>query len=429
MVNRKLPPLIKTIENLQLPPIEKIELDNGIPVHIVNMGTQAVLKLEIVFFAGRPFEQKKLAARATAAMLKEGSKSYDSEAIAEKFDYYGSSFRTPFNIDTCDVVLYSLNKHFDKVLPIVAEILAAPSFPQNELDNFIQINQRNLQLDLTKNDTVAYRTITELIFGSEHPYGYNSFPETYGELLRDDLVSHYQRCFNRQNCSIILSGKIDANIIKLLNQYLGQAIHSGEKMQPKLKLQPSPKRSMRIQHADKVQMAIRVGRPLFNRQHPDYPGIYMLNTVLGGYFGSRLMTNIREEKGYTYNIYSVLDNMTYDGCMYIGTEVGNEFAEKTLEEIYREMEALRTAPISNDEFEMVHNYVMGGFLNMLDGPFNVADIAKTMVSEQLPISYFEKFVQEVQTITAEDMMRLAQQYLNPTDYWEVVVGAVEDVPV
>jgi len=422
MPNRTQPPLIRPIENLRLPPIQKIELDNGMPVHVVNMGTQEVLKLEVVFYAGRPFERKQLAARATAAMLKEGSKSYDSEAIAEQFDYFGSSFRTPFNIDTCDVVLYSLNKYFDKVLPIIAEVLAAPSFPQNELDNFIQINQRNLRLDLTKNDNIAYRTVTEMIFGTEHPYGYNSFPDTYLALQRDDLVEHYNRCFNSQNCEIIVSGKVTDQVLESLNRHLGQSIHPGEPQQPKLKLTPASERIRHINNSDTVQTAIRLGRQLFNRQHEDYPGIYLLNTVLGGYFGSRLMANIREDKGYTYNIYSVLDSMSYDGSFLISTEVGNEFAGETLQEIYREMEALQQKPVSNEEFEMVQNYVMGTFLTMLDGPFNVAEVVKTMVVEHLPIAHFEAFVQRVQAITPSELMRLAQQYLDANDWYEVVVG-------
>ena len=118
------------------------------------------------------------------------------------------------------------------------------------------------------------------------------------------------------------------------------------------------------------------------------------------------MENIREEKGYTYNIYSVLDTMNFDGCFYIATEVGNEFINKTLDEIYKEMELLRTEAVEEEELEMVRNYVLGGFLNMLDGPFNVSDVVKTLVSEDLPLTYFEKLVQEVQSVAEDDLLAL-----------------------
>jgi zinc protease len=425
MLNRTQPPLIREIDFLQLPPVEIFTLDNGIPVYVVNMGTQEVLKLELIFFAGRPFEQKQLVARATAAMLKEGTRSYDSAAIAEIFDFYGSSFRTPFNTDTANVELHSLNKYFEQVLPVVAEILAEPSFPQKELDTFIRVNQQNLQVDLTKNDTVAYRMVTELIFGAEHPYGYNSYAETYGALLREDLVQHYERCFTAGNCKIVLSGKIDSQILSALNRYIGQSIRPGAALTAHPQRQPSTTRRMHIHHPDTVQKAIRLGRDMCNRFHPDYPGMYMVNTVLGGYFSSRLMENIREDKGYTYNIYSTLDTMCFDSSFHIGTEVNNEFANQTLDEIYREMELLRHEPVDAEEMAMVRNYVMGGFLTMLDGPFNVSEVVKTIVTEELPMDYIETLTRALQTVTPDDIMELSQKYLNPDDYWEVIVGEKE----
>lgn len=425
MLDRTQSPLIHEINRLVLPPVQTFTLDSGIPVYVVNMGTQEVVKVEVIFNGGRPYEQKHLASRATASMLKEGTKSFSSADIAEKIDFYGSSISTPFNIDTSNIVLYSLNKYFDQVLPILAEMLACPTFPQKELDTFIQVNQQNLQIDLTKNDTLAYRTVTELIFGKDHPYGYNSFPETYRELTREDLLQHYTRCYTTGNCQIVISGKITDDMLHSLNRYLGSAISAGPLLTAMPAAHPAPEKKWRIQNEETVQMALRVGRQLFNRHHPDYPAWYMLNTVIGGYFGSRLMENIREEKGYTYNIYSILDTMVYDGCFYIATEVGNEFINQTLDEIYIELENLQQEPVEEEEFEMVQNYVLGGFLNMLDGPFNVSEVVKTIVTENLPLSYFEELVNAVQQVTAEDMLALSQKYLNPNDFWEVVVGEVD----
>lgn len=425
MLDRTQSPFINPIHHLKLPPVAYYTLDNGIPLYVVNMGTQEVLKVEIVFNSGRPYEQKKLAARATASMLKEGTKNFTSAAIAEKIDFYGAGLSTPFNIDTSNITLFSLTKHFEKVLPILAEMLQCPIFPQQELDTFIQVNQQSLQIDLTKNDTIAYRTVTELIFGANHPYGYNSFPETYGELHRDDLVRHFERCYTAGNCTIFLSGKIESDTIELLNKYLSTAILKGNLIEPNRvegnKQQPQP---VRVKLPDTIQMAIRIGRKLFNRHHPDYAGMYVLNTVLGGYFGSRLMENIREEKGYTYNIYSVLDTMNFDGCFYISTEVGNEFVNQTIAEIYKEMQCLREEIVEAPELEMVRNYLLGNFLTMLDGPFNVSDVVKTLVTENLPLSFFEELVKKIQSIDSETLRSLAQQYLNPKDYWEVIVGEV-----
>ena len=183
---------------------------------------------------------------------------------------------------------------------------------------------------------------------------------------------------------------------------------------------PTPQK-IKIPHIDSVQTAIKVGCKLFNRNHPDFNGLYILNTILGGYFGSRLMANIREDKGYTYNIFSSVDAMFHDGYFYVGTEVGNEFTEKTLAEIYREMNLLKENLIEEEELNMVKNYLLGNMLTMLDGPFNVSEVVKTYVVENLPVTDFNKLTQTIKNITAEELRELAKKYFKPENMWEVIV--------
>ncbi len=429
MPDRTQAPPFADITHLHVPPFEIHTLSNGVPLYVVNMGTQDVVKIELVFHAGRPFEHKHLVARATLSQIKEGTPRYDSAAIAETLDFYGATLQTPYSLDTSNIALYSLNKHFHKVLPLMAEIIETPIFPQKELDNFIQRNQVELQVELSKTDVLAYRTVTELIFGSGHPYGYNSFPDTYSALQREDLERHFHQHFVAGNCAIFLSGKIQPDMIPMIDEHLSRAIRQG-KTQPYLpEIAPTIPQRLHINHPDSVQSAVRIGRRLFNRNHPDYAGMYVLNTILGGYFGSRLMANIREEKGYTYNIYSSLDPMRYDGAFFITTETGTEFLKPTLKEIYEELEILREEPVESDELEMVRNYLLGGFLNMLDGPFNVADIIKTVIIEDLPADYFQQIVQSVRQIGPAELQALAQKYLQPADLWEVSVGLGDSIPV
>ncbi|MCB0569971.1 MAG: insulinase family protein [Phaeodactylibacter sp.] len=422
MINRKKAPKIHDIEMLSLPEIPVHRLDNGMTLYEIQMGTQEVAKLELAFMAGRPFESKLLAARATAGQIKEGSRHYTGHQIAEQMDFYGCSLSFPFHMDTSNVILYSLNKHFGKALPLLEDMLAGPAFPENELQAFIRRNQRRLEVDLSKNDVIAYRQITELLFGAGHPYGYNSMPETYAALQREDLAGHFNRLFNSSNGAVFLSGKTTPEMLDMVNESLSRAIRPGHPASAILPDVPQQPETQKITRPDTVQAAIRIGRRLFNRHHPDYFGMYVLNTILGGYFGSRLMANIREEKGFTYNIYSMLDTMHYDGCFYIGTEVGNEFVQDTLDQIYHEMRLLQEEPVDEEELAMVRNYLMGNFLTMLDGPFNVSEVVRTQVVEGLPMSYFEELTEKVRTITADELQRLAQRYLSREDMWEVVVG-------
>ena len=423
MLDRKKSPLITMNVPVHLPMPKEHVLDNGIRVYEINKGTQELVKIEVIFDAGRPFEQKKLAARATADQLKEGTTQNQASTIAEHFDYYGSTLSIPFNLDTSNIILYSLNKHIEQVLPLFAEILLNPSFPQQELDTFIHRNQQRLSVDLTKNDVVAYRKITELIFGNQHPYGYNSYSETYAALNRSDLISHYENNYIAEQCRIFVSGKVPPNLIDLLNRYLGQQIPNQEKRQPLFETKQQTPQALKIEHPNTVQTALRIGRGLFNRHHEDYIPMYVLNTILGGYFGSRLMTNIREDKGYTYNIYSMLDSMHLGGCFYIGTEVSNEFVPHTLEEIYKEVALLQEEPVKAEELEMVKNYLIGNFLTLVDGPFNMAEVIKAQILEGLPAHFFQSLVEKTRSISATELQALAQKYFNKEDLWEVIVGS------
>lgn len=422
MLDRTKAPEIKMIYDIQMPPYQVHYLDNGIPVYEVNIGTQEVVKLEMVFDAGRPFEHKKLVSRATSSMLKEGTHTRSGGEIAELFDFYGCSLSLPFNLDTGNLVVYSLSRYLENVLPLVREMLEEPSFPVTELESFINRQQQLLREDLTKNEVVAYRSITEYIFGDQHPYGYNSIPEMYSDLKRDDLLEHFNRTYTIDSCRIFLSGKTSPEHLKALNKHLGVLNRRGVPVAaiPPILAIPAEKRF--IAHPDKVQTALRMGRKLFSRHHPDYCGTYVLNTILGGYFGSRLMDNIREDKGYTYHVFSQLDVMKYDGYLYIGTEVGNEFVTATCEEIYKEMAILQEESILEDELEMVKNYLLGTYLTMIDGPFQVSELLKTIVLEELPSDFFSTLVQTTRDITPDQLLELANRYLKPEDIWQVSVG-------
>ena len=423
MLDRTKAPVIRMPEDVQLPTYKRHVLDNGIPVYEVHMGTQEVVKLELVFDAGRPYEHKPLVARATTSLLREGTSTYAGSEIAEFFDFYGCSLSLPFNLDSANVVMYSLSRYLDKVLPILKDVLENPSFLASELQSFVLRKQQLLKEDLTKNEVVAYRTITELIFGSEHPYGYNSVEEMYAALQRDDLEEHFNRTYTVNSCTIFLSGKTTPAHIQSLNKYIGSIKRTGEKVLPHFPSLPKKAGKHFLARPDTVQTALRMGRRLFNRQHEDYSGMYVLNALLGGYFGSRLMANIREDKGYTYHIFSQLDVMKFDGYLYIGTEVGNEFVAATCEEIYKELALLRNEVVSAEELEMVKNYLIGTYLTMIDGPFQASELIKTMVLENLPEDFFSTLVQTTRKVTAQQLQELANRYLQEEDIWQVSVGA------
>lgn len=422
MIDRKIPPSARKYFDLQLPPAEQLSLDNGIPLWLIDLGTQPVLRVEIIFLAGRPYEHKHMAARATARLLKEGTAHTSGEAIAEQVDYYGATLSTPFSLDTSRIILYCLTRHFHQLMPLLCELLTEPAFPEEELQSFIKANRERLKVDMSKTDFIAYREMTEYIFGAEHPYGYNSTPGTYTALQRDDLTRHFEQCYRSGNCLILVSGKPDSRTVPLINEHLGRHLPKGkrEPILPQVE-RPAPE-PRHISLPKAKQTAIRIGRRMFNRKHPDFLGMGVLTNLLGGYFGSRLMTNLREEKGLTYNVYASLDTFLHDGYLYIGAEVGNKKVKQAVQEIYREMEKLKEEPVPEEELSMLRTYMLGNLLNLIDGPFNVGEVYKGLALERNTPEFFHRFVETVKHISAEELQDLARKYLQREEFWEVVVG-------
>lgn len=422
MLNRKIAPTLQKIKDYKLPIAKTYTLDNGIKVYEVNEGEDEIIKLEIIFHAGRWHEDKKIASRATSSLLREGSKDRNAAVVAEHIDFYGGSIRFPSTLDTSHIQVYCMTKYLENILPVISEILENPLLPEKEFRQYIERSEQRLRVDLEKSDTVAYRQITEMIYGEQHPYGYNSEPKHFQELERGDLVKHYEKNYVSDNCLIMVSGKTQKNTIPLLNKYLGDSIRRGFSTKKDFVINPAKNLNWSFQKEDSLQSAIRIGKQLFDRHHPDYFKFFFLNTILGGYFGSRLMQNLREEKGYTYNIYSTVDAMLWDGYFMIGAEVHSEKQEAALKEIYSELKRLREEKVEEEELEMVRNYLLGTLLSAVDGAFNIADVTKTIILNELPQTYYQDLIQTIKSVTADDLQRLAQNHLQQESFYEVIVG-------
>jgi zinc protease len=423
ILDRTIPPAIHTIESVHLPSPEVIVLDNGIKVIAVNTGMQDIIKFEIVHFAGRLFETKKGTSRSVSRLLRDGTKDFSSKKIAETLDFYAAGMQSPVNLDYNCLSCYTLTKHFDKLAPIISQMISAPSFPKTEIKTYITNSVQQLKVDIKKNDSISFRTITEKIFGAAHPYGYNSTKEMYEALHQDDLNAFFQDNYRTDNASIFLAGKYDTKVVDLINTYFGQNKIDAVKKEPiNLNANEEKPAAIKIIMPDSFQNSIRIGRRLFTRSHPDFSGFFLVSTILGGYFGSRLMKNIREEKGYTYNIYSGLDPMYYDGYFYIDVETDPKYSTKVKKEIYKEMDRLQNELIGEDELLMAKNYTIGNLLNSVDGPFNTIDTIKTFTMDNLPITKLNEMIVQMRNMTAIDIQILAQKYLSKTDFWEIEVG-------
>lgn len=421
-VDRKKGPAINKITKLNIPPVHREILANGTEVIEVDMGTQNLVQLEVLYKGGRLSENKKGASRAAARLMKEGTQLFSSSQIAESVDFYGANISSGASLDYSFVKIFSLSKYFDKILPILDQVINHPTYPYAELDKYKATCIQKLQVEKAKTELVAYKTITEILYGKDHPYGYNSTEKIYTALAEKDLHDYYSSSFGTDNRIVIVSGKLSDQIRRKVREVFGNntiTTQAYRYKEPKVDTQPISKI---IPTEDNIQSAVKIGCRLFKRSHQDFADMFILNTILGGYFGSRLMSSLREEKGYTYNIYSSIDMMIHDGYFNISTEVGNEYLEKTLEGIYYEMDRLTSEKVGEDELDMVRNYLSGNFLNMIDGPFKVAGMAKVVALNGLNFDFYRDLMTRIHTITSDDLLRVGQKYLSKDKMVEIIVG-------
>ena len=387
MLNRTIAPPIKdAVEfNLQLKPCENFTLDNGVPVYTVDAGTQEVLQLEMVFYAGNWFEQQKMIAGTTNYLLKNGTTTKTAFEINEEFEYYGAYCKRACLNETAVIHLSSLSKHLDKLLPVIKDMITNSVFSEEEMNIYKQNTKQRLSVQLKKSDFVAARLIDAYVYGEQHPYGTYTNLEDIDILTTAQLKEFYKQYYVNGQCVIFVSGKLPIDLQQQLNDAFGKlSISKPTFTVNAIATKPATQKKYRITNdVNGVQGAIRIARDFPNRHHPDFMKIMVLNTLFGGYFGSRLMSNIREDKGYTYGIHSYVQNHLQQTAWMISTDAGKDVSEATLEEVYKEMKGLREELVDEEELLLVRNYLIGTILGDLDGPFQIMGRWKNLILNNL----------------------------------------------
>jgi len=422
---KKAPPIIDAVNfHLDLKPYEKFPLDNGVRVYAINAGAEEVMMVEMVFFAGNSFEEKNIVAAATNFLLKNGTSKKKAFQINEHFEYYGSFLNRACYNETSTLTLHCLNKHIGELLPVVEELITDSIFPEEELAIFKQNQKQRLSVSLKKSEFVAGRLIDSYLYGEKHPYGKYTTHAEYDALNQEEMISFYNKYYKHGNCVIFTAGKLPAGLFELLNKHFGKLPFGNNFQKPLHQISSTKKlgEKFRITNDENgVQGSIRIAREFPNRHHPDFLKVMVLNNIFGGYFGSRLMANIREDKGYTYGIHSFLQDHIQQSGWLISTEAGKDVCEAAIAEIYKEMKRLQDEPVGEDEMQLVRNYMMGSILGDLDGPFHIIARWKNYILNELDGNYFYNAINTIRSVSTEELQQLAKKYLNPEEFYELVV--------
>jgi predicted Zn-dependent peptidase len=425
MLDRKIFPTIEEAVHfdLQLKNCDRFTLDNKVPVYAMNAGAQDVVMVEWVFDAGNWYDKQPMVAATTNFLIKNGTTSKSAYQINDFFEFHGAYLNRSCYNETASITLHCLSKHLETLLPVVCEIIETSIFPEQELGIYIQNQKQRLSVNLQKCDFIANRLIDEYLFGINHPYGTYSNAEDYDALNTDLLKAFYKQYYLNGSCKIFVAGKMPTGYESMLNKAFGTLpLHADAPVVVEHPVVTASQKKVEIINDENgVQGAIRMARPFPNRHHPDFQKAHVLNTLFGGFFGSRLMSNIREDKGYTYGIHSYFQNHVHASAWMISTEAGRDVCAATIAEVIKEMELLRNEPVDKEELDLVRNYMIGSLLGDLDGPFQLIGRWKNYVLNGLDENYFYKSIETIKSVTPKELQRLANTYLQPEDFYELVV--------
>lgn len=422
--NRQVAPPYLPVQPFTVMAPEKLQYDNGLNVFIFDGGEQDLVRIEWVFenLYDKTTDDA-IIHSCLAPMLLEGTSQWSNAEIVDQVDFHGAYLVPEFNSDYCSLTLFSLNKHLPNLLPLVRSLFTEASFPEKEWQTYLRNRQQRLEISLRKNHVLARREFNRRIFGANR-YGKVTEPADLNHLSRELPLALYQEQMQPSNCQVFIAGKVPDSTRTQIEQLF--VAEWPDKKQEKDKFAPtfaSVQGETIIQHIpDALQSAIRMGYRTIQRSHPDFPGLQFVNTVLGGYFGSRLMANIREDKGFTYGIGSGIADMKHTAYFTLATEVGVDVTGPTLQEIEKEINLLKTAPISEAELELVRNYMMGSLLGSLENIFSHADKFKQAHFSGIDLDYFDYYQQCILQMDVETVQQMANKYLDYDRMEKIIVG-------
>ena len=429
ILDRTVAPPVQPLARVTLPAAEVLALPSGARLHVLANDAQPVVRLQVVFRAGKMAEPRPGLASITARMLLEGTTTRTARQIADEVAFYGASLDCDAGFDRSTLTLYCLTRHLPTLLPLVADVLANPAFPAAELEQLKTRTIQNVRVERQKTSFLASERFNVLQFGAETAYGRPFDSATYQALTAEEARAFHATAYGLANAEIFLCGDVAAEREAVAAAFSTLAAGADSATGPAAGTPGEDPAATagtdRLAVAGSLQASVRMGRDWPSPTQPDTHALKLLVNVLGGYFGSRLMRNIREDKGLTYGIYASVAPREHGTSLVIGTDVKGESADFAVSEIEMELRRLQEELIPAEELEIVKNYILGKFANELSTVFEQCDKYKNLVFLALPADYYTQFVQQTEAADAETLRQLARKYLTPEAMQVVIAGPAE----
>lgn len=425
---RTTPPPLSQFGDLSLEFPHPIALNNGIQCYVINGGDEEMNRVGIYLAGGTMMETKPGVSLLTALLLTEGTTKMEASEVAEQFDYYAARKSAYCFENWTAITMTSLNDNFAHTMKLLSDCITQPSFPQQELEMWKRRISSNIAVLQEQVGYLADVEMRKLYYGNESPLGHDITPHEIMSITRQDLIDFQQKYYTTANCRVIISGKITRDVMQSLNESIGTwATHTQPCPPPQWSITPSPLMKSLVDKPGAVQSAVRIRIQAVKRSHPDYLPLRVLIDALGGYFGSRLMANIREDKGYTYGIQAALCGSHHDGYIEIMCECATQHTWNVIKEIKHEMKQLREQLIGDEELYTVKQDLLSALAKTHDTPHNIARyVANTMLVGIYP-EYHNKQLACIDTITPAKLRELATNYLCEEKMRVVIAGNKEEL--
>lgn len=421
-------PAIHNFTDLRLTCPTPVQLPNGMPMWVIGNGEDEVCRLTLIMGGGAMQESKAMTAYITAANVLQGNRQQTPAEIAEALDYHGA-WKASQAHDFCSILsISSLNEHLEKMAELFMNCVTQPSFPADELAVTKQRLSSNCATNRQQVKTLANDAMRQLYYGPHHPLARITTPESIESITRDDVMQFHAAHYNSSNCRVIVSGKVTDRELAIVERTVGAwncpGAVDGEEEPP---IEPQAQMLQIVDKPQAVQSAIYITLRAVPRRHPDYNRLRVLMMALGGYFGSRLNQNVREQKGYTYGIHAYLAGRRADAFMGINTECATQYTWPLIDEVKKEMLRLHSKLIPDVELNIVKQHIMSDLAKTLDTPFTMAEyVNSTLLIGTYP-EYFNDQVATLEQVTAPELRELAQRYLRPERMRIVIAGDAQSL--
>lgn len=413
-------PEIRPVSPPRVPRYELHATPCGAPLYTIHNSSQGVVRVSFVFRAGTSYQDLPFSASAVVNTLTEGTQKFSAREIAEGLDFVGSYFDANIDRDWAVVTFCSLKKFTHQTLDIAEEVILRPTFPEREIASYCAKRKEQLRVQRSKPEQLSRELFGKALFGANHPYGITSDESHYDNLSSEALRNFYLAHYNSSSAFAVICGDFGEEVQQRVATIL-EGLPKGT-LPERLVPPAEPTAFMKQPLEGAVQSSIKIGIPLFERSHPDFIPLQILATAMGGYFGSRLMQNLREEHGYTYGAYAAMINLDRAGYFVMSADVASEHTEAAIDEMFGELEKIASEPMSKEELEIVRKIIVGDAMRVFDGPFGVADVTIENIQNGESNDYTDRFLARVAEITPSELQEVAARYLKKNACVVTIIG-------